>query len=227
MKRSKRYTEAVGKVDKKKEYTVEEAVAMLKGFPKAKFDETVEVSCKLTIDAKKTDQLVRGSVSLPHGIGKKVTVIVFCEPEKEEMARKAGADHVGSTDLIEKISGGWVDFHYCIATPAMMSKVSKLGKVLGPRGLMPSTKTGSVTENIDKAVKETKLGKIDFKTDKLGCVQVGVGKLSFATDQLVGNIRSFIDALAAQKPASVHANLVQTMSISSTMSPGIKISAGV
>lgn len=226
MNRSKRYEQAVSMVDKKKEYLLPDAVAALKKMPKPKFDETIEVACTLNIDAKKSDQLVRGSVSLPHGIGKKTTIVVFCEPEKEADAKKAGADFAGSTELIEKISQGWTDFDYCIATPAMMAKVSKLGKVLGPRGLMPSAKTGSVTENIDRAVKETKLGKIDFKTDKTGCIQVGIGKLSFSEKQITENIKAFLDALLAQRPASVSGNLLRTVTVSSTMSPGIRL-AGV
>lgn len=227
MKRSKRYRQAAAQVDTKKEYALEEAVALLKNLPKARFDETVEISCSLNIDMKKTEQMVRGSVSLPHGIGKTVKVAVFCEPEKEEEARNAGADYVGSTDLIDKIAAGWMDFDRCIATPSMMSKVSRLGKMLGPRGLMPSAKTGSVTENLERAVKETKQGKIDFKTDKSGCIQVGIGKVSFAQAQIVENARTFIEALSAQRPVSVKGNFVTSMHLSSTMSPGVRISVGV
>jgi len=227
MERSKRYRQAAAGVEKKKEYSLEEAVALLKSLPHAKFDETVEIACSLNLDMKKTEQAVRGSVSLPHGIGKTVTVAVFCEPEKEEEARNAGADYVGSTDLIDKIAAGWMEFDNCIATPSMMSKVSRLGKLLGPRGLMPSAKTGSVTENLERAVKETKQGKIDFKTDKSGCIQVGIGKLSFGEAQIVENARTFIEALSVQSPAAVKGNFVKSLYLSSTMSPGLRVSAGV
>ena len=177
--------------------------------PQAKFDQTVEVNSKLGADPKQSDQMLRGSVVLPHGTGKDVKVLVFCEPEKEKDARESGADHIGTNETVDKIlKDGWTDFDCCISTPSMMRVVSKLGRFLGPRGLMPSPKTGTVTENISYAVKEAKRGKIDFRMDKLGCVHVGVGKVSFTEEAIRENVKAFIDALSAAKPQSIKGDFI-------------------
>jgi large subunit ribosomal protein L1 len=224
MKKSKRYCKAQELVDLDKTYTVQEAVSILKSMPAAKFDETIEVSGKLGADPKQSDQMVRGSVVLPHGTGKQVKVLVFCESDKEEDARNAGADHIGSEEIINKIlKEGWLGFDCCISTPAMMRSVSKLGKFLGPRGLMPSPKTGTVTENISFAVQEAKRGKIDFRMDKFGCIHVGIGKLSFDATKLTENMQAFIEALLASKPNAIKGDFVKSLYISATMSPALKV----
>jgi len=176
------------------------------------------------VDSKKSDQAIRGSVVLPHGTGKTVRVLVFCDPEKEQEAKDAGADYIGSQDTVEKISKeGWLDFDYCIATPSMMKIVSKLGKVLGPRGLMPSPKTGTVTDNIAHAVKEARMGKLDFRMNKTGCVHVGLGKVSFSETDLVENVKSFISALESARPNTAKGDLISSFYLSSTMSPSLKV----
>jgi len=223
MKRSKRYREAEKLVDQNKEYSVEDAVSSLQKMPKAKFDETVEVSVNLGVDARKNDQAVRGSAKLPHGTGKTLRVLVFCEPEKEADAKAAGADFVGSNDLIQKIEQGWMDFDYCIATPGMMRNVSRLGKVLGPRGLMPSPKNGSVTDNVAYAVQEVKQGKLDFRMDKFGGLNAGVGKRSFTDRQIIENINEFFAALLKAKPAAIKGKFIKGAFLTSTMSPSFKL----
>ena len=224
VKLSKRYKTAESIIDRKKEYTIEEAVDVLKELPPVKFDETVEVSCKLNVDPKKSDQVVRGSVVLPHGRGKVVKVLVFCEAEKEEEARQQGADFVGGQDLVDKIlKEGWLDFDCCISTPSMMRLVSKLGRILGPRGLMPSPKTGTVTTNISYAIKEAKRGKVDFRMDKTGCLHLGVGKISFPPEAILENIRTFKEALNAAKPQACKGELVKSVHLSSSMGVGIKV----
>jgi len=224
MKRSKRYKEADTKREYGKIYGLEDAIEALLSMPRVKFDESLEVSCKLGVDPRQSEQMVRGSIVLPHGIGKTIKVLVFCEPDKESEAKSAGADHIGTKDIIEKITkDGWLDFDYCISTPGMMREVSKLGKVLGPRGLMPSPKTGSVTPNVAYAIKEAKRGKIDFRMDKLACVHVGVGKLSFKKQALVENVRAFIDALVAAKPAASKGEYFKEYHLSCTMSPSVKV----
>lgn len=222
-KRSKRYNQAKTKVDENKKYSFSEAVEILKTMPKAKFDETLELSCHLDVDVKQSDQMVRGSVVLPQGSGKKVTVIVFCEAEKEGQAKEAGADYVGSQELIDKVFAGWMEFDYCIATPSMMKFVSKLGKILGPRGLMPSPKTGSVTDNIGYAVKDAKKGKVDFRVDKLGCIHLGLGKMSLSKEALLENIGAFMEALNAARPATVSLEFIKSLFLSTTMSPSLRI----
>ena len=223
MAQSKRYKSALAKTDPKRNYQIDEAIELLLTLPKAKFDETVEVSFHLGVDPRQSDQMVRGSVVLPHGTGRKIRVLVFCEPEKENEAGESGADYIGSQDLIDKISGGWLDFDYCISTPSMMKLVSRLGKVLGPRGLMPSPKTGAVTENIGKAVQEAKRGKIDFRMDKFGGLHAGIGKLSFTKEQLTDNFNAFVNALIAAKPSGVKGDLIKSVYLSATMSPSLKI----
>jgi len=224
MKKSKRYREALTKVENDKVYSVDAAVGILKEMAAPKFDETVEISLKLGADPKKSDQMIRGSVILPGGTGKKVKILVFCEPAKEAEAREAGADFVGGEDLIEKISKeGWLEFDSCISTPSMMRNVSKLGRVLGPRGLMPSPKTGAVTDNLANAVKEAKAGKVDFRMDKFACMSIGVGKVSFEKDTLVKNTEAFIDALSSARPSSLKGDLIRSMYMSSTMSPSLRV----
>ena len=223
VKIGKRYKTAENIIDRGKEYAIEEAVGILKEFPPAKFDETVEVSCKLNVDPKKSDQIVRGSVVMPNGLGKDVRVLVFCKSEKEKEARDAGADFVGSGDLVEKIKSGWLDFDVVITTPDMMREVGKIGKILGPRGLMPSPKNGTVTEQISRVVKESKSGKLDFKMDRTGNINAGVGKVSFAKESLVENIRFFLDALAKTKPASAKGEFIKSVSVSTTMGPALAI----
>jgi len=223
MAHSKRYLEAKKMVEENKTYSLTEAVDLLKSMPKLKFDEMIEVSGKLGADPKQSDQMVRGSVVLPHGTGKQIKVLVFCEPEKEKDAKEAGADHIGSQETIDKIlKEGWTDFDCCISAPSMMRSVSKLGKFLGPRGLMPSPKTGTVTDNVAHAISEAKRGKIDFRMDKLGCIHVGVGKLSFGPQDLLDNVKAFVEALTASKPSTVKGDFVGNLYLSATMGPAVK-----
>ncbi|MCM8824271.1 MAG: 50S ribosomal protein L1 [Candidatus Omnitrophica bacterium] len=223
MKKSKRYQQAVKLIDKDI-YNLDEAIDILKSMPRAKFDESVDINCVLAVDTKKSEEMVRGFVVLPNGRGKKVKVLVFCELEKEEEAKKAGADYIGSQELADKIlKEGWLDFDACISTPSMMRVVSKLGKILGPKGLMPSPKIGTVTDNIANAVKETKAGKVEFRTDKFGVVALSVGKISFSKQALLENIKAFLDALNNAKPSSVKGDFIKSMYISTTMSPSLKI----
>ena len=226
VKKTKRFKEILEKVDTRRTYTIKEAVETLKEIPHPKFDETVEVSCKLNVDPKKSDQMVRGSVVLPHGLGKDIKVLVFTKGEKEKEAKAAGADYVGSEELISKIQGGWLGFDVAIATPDMMREVGKLGKILGPRGLMPSPKVGTVTDQLQKAIKEAKAGKLDFKVDRTGVVNVGIGKISFPVEHLIENINTFIDALYRAKPASARGQYIKKMAVSTTMGPGLKIDLG-
>jgi len=210
-------------VDLQKEYSIEEAIETLQGMPKAKFDETVEVSCKLNVDPKKSDQMFRGSVVLPSGLGKEVRVLVFCKGEKERGAKDAGADYVGGEDLVEKIKSGWMDFDVAIAAPDMMREVGKIGKMLGPRGLMPSPKNGTVTDQLAKVIKESKAGKLDYRMDKTGTINVGLGKVSFPKDELARNIDSFLESLLGVKPASSKGQFLKRVILSTTMSPGLTI----
>lgn len=221
---SKRFKEASKNIDKTKSFDLKEAISMLKNAPKTKFDETLEINIHLNIDPKNSDQLVRGTVVLPHGTGKKIKVAVFCKGEHEKQAKEAGADFVGAEDLIDKVSKGFIDFDRAIATPEMMRELSKLGKVLGPRGLMPSPKTGTVTNNIADAIKDVKAGKIEFKTDKQSGIHVGVGKISFSEDQLLANANTLIEAVRSQRPASVKGIFFKSVSIATTMGPGVRLS---
>jgi len=222
-KHSKRFLEAKKLVDSGKVYELKEAIEILKQMPSAKFDETVEVSCKLNVDPRKSDQMVRGSCVLPHGTGKKIKVLVFCKSDKAKEAIDAGADYAGLEEYIKKIQEGWLDFQYCIASPDVMRDVGKLGKILGPRGLMPSPKTGTVTPNIASAVKQAKQGKVNFKMDKFGVVHVGVGKISFPQQHLEENIRAFLEALIASKPQTAKGVFINSCYICKTMSPSLKI----
>jgi large subunit ribosomal protein L1 len=220
---SKRTREIATKVDKNKVYTLEDAIALLKACPPVKFDQSVEVAFKLGIDSRKSDQGVRGTVSLPSGTGKKILVLVLAKGDKLKEALSAGADFAGNDDLIEKISSGWTDFDVVIATPDMMREVGKLGKVLGPRGLMPTPKAGTVTTEVAKAVQEVRGGKIEFKSDRYGIVNCAVGKLSFEIQNIITNIRALILALQRVRPATVKGHFFETVYLSSTMGPGIKI----
>ncbi len=223
-KHSKRYRKALEQVDTKIFYPLKTAVEMLAKFPKAKFNETVEVAFKLGVDAKQSDQMVRGTVPLPHGSGKTVKVLVFARNgAAADAARAAGAEYVGYDDMIKKCVEGWTDFDVAIATPEAMVEVRKLGKVLGPRGLMPNPKTGTVTEDTARAVKEVKAGRVEFKLDKAGNVHVPVGKASFTPAQLAENARAVIEAVAKARPASVKGSYLQSCTLSATMSPAVRI----
>jgi large subunit ribosomal protein L1 len=223
-KGSKRYRKALELLDGKNSYPLKAAVEVLAKFPKAKFNETVEVAFKLGVDPKQSDQMVRGTVPLPHGSGKTVKVLVFAKNgAAADAARAAGAEYVGFDDMIKKCVEGWTDFDVAIATPEAMSEVRKLGKVLGPRGLMPNPKTGTVTEDTAKAVKEVKAGRVEFKLDKTGNVHVPVGKASFSATQLAENARAVIEAVAKARPASVKGSFLQSCTLSATMSPPVRI----
>ncbi|HEY6365015.1 MAG TPA: 50S ribosomal protein L1 [Candidatus Binatia bacterium] len=219
----KSYRAALTKIDRGQRYPLEEGLRLVKETGRAKFDETVEMAVRLGVDPRQADQNVRGTVSLPHGIGKTVRVLAFAKGEKEKEAQEAGADHVGAEDLIKKISDGWFDFDKTVATPDMMAAVGRIGKVLGPRGLMPNPKTGTVTMEIGKAVKEIKAGKLEFRVDKAGIVHVPVGKASFSQEQLIDNAKAVLTSILRAKPASAKGNYVRGVTISATMGPGIKI----
>src|SRR5215207_6095264 len=221
--RSKRYRAADSKVDRAKTYPLAEAIATLKAMPAPKFDQTVTLAFRLGVDPKQSDQMVRGTCPLPHGSGKTVRVLVFAEGQAAQAARDAGAEFVGYKDMIEKCSGGFQDFDVAIATPAAMAEVRKLGKVLGPRGLMPNPKTGTVTDDTAKAVKEVKAGRVEFKLDKNGNVAVPVGKFSFAPEQLVDNGSAVIEAVVKARPATAKGVFVENVTLSATMSPGLKV----
>ena len=219
--RSKRYKAAAATVESKSTYPLAKAVALLKAMPAMKFNETVEISASLTMDPKKTDQIVRGTVTLPHGTGKTRRVLAFCKGENELIAKQAGADYVGAADLIAKVQDGWLEFDVIVATPDMMRDVSRLGKILGPRGLMPNPKAGTVTDDVAKAIQEVKQGKVEFKMDKLANIHFIIGKRSFTPQQLVENGQVAIDAIVRARPASLKGKMLRRLSLSSTMSPGI------
>jgi len=221
---SKRYKKALELVDKSKLYSLKSAVDVLTKFPKAKFNETIDLAFRLGVDPKQSDQMVRGTVPLPHGSGKTVRVLVFAKSgAAADAARAAGAEHVGFEDLIKQCQEGWADFDVAVATPEAMGEVRKLGKVLGPRGMMPNPKTGTVTDDTAKAVKEVKAGRVEFKLDKAGNVHVPVGKTSFAAEQIVENARAVIEAVAKAKPASVKGTYLRSCTLSATMSPPVPL----
>jgi large subunit ribosomal protein L1 len=220
---TKRQKAASALYDGVKELGVEEAMDVLGKLPRAKFDETVDLSLRLGVDPKHADQMVRGAVVLPHGIGKSVRVAVFAKGEKEREAREAGADVVGAEDLVERVQGGWLEFDSTIATPDLMGQVGRLGKVLGPRGLMPNPKLGTVTFDIGRAVREAKAGKVEFRVDKAGNVHVPVGKRSFSTEQISANALALLEAIVRAKPAAAKGQYLRSITVSSTMSPGIKV----
>ncbi len=219
---SKRIREIAKTIDLTKSYNVKEAIEILKKWPSAKFNETVEVSLKLGVDPRR-DQGVRGTVSLPNGTGRTIRILVFAKGEKVKEALDAGAKYAGHDELLEKVAGGWTDFDAVIATPEMMREVGKLGKVLGPRGLMPTPKAGTVTTDINKAIQELKAGKIEFKLDRHGVVNNGVGKVSFSVPQLEENIQTYLNAVQKAKPASAKGQYMRSLRLSSTMGPGLKI----
>lgn len=223
MKQTKNLKEYRTKVDRLKHYDVAEAVQILKDNKFAKFDESIEVSMRLGVDPKHADQMVRGTVALPNGTGKSVSVVVFAQGDKAKEAEEAGADHVGSDDLAAKIKGGWTDFDVCVATPDMMRVLGPLGKVLGPRGLMPNPKTGTVTMDLSRTVKELKGGRIEFRVDKQANIAGAVGKISFDAEKIVENIMAYVDAIVKAKPTSTKGSYILSMTVCSTMSPGVKL----
>jgi len=222
-KRSKRFREVLSKVDRNKLYDPEEAFELVKETATANFDETIELSVRLGVDPKHADQQVRGAVVLPHGTGKEVKVLVFAKGEKADEAKEAGADYVGGQDYAEKIEQGWLDFDVAVATPDMMSIVGKLGRILGPKGLMPNPKSGTVTFDIARAIKDIKAGKIEYRVDKYGIVHVPIGKKSFENEKLLENFKTIMEALVKAKPAAAKGQYLRSVVVSSTMGPGIKI----
>jgi large subunit ribosomal protein L1 len=225
-KRGKKYQDAVKLVDRTKVYEIEEAVELLKKVSSANFDESVEVAARLGVDPKKADQQIRGAVVLPHGTGKTQRVLVFAKGEKAKEAEAAGADYVGDTDFINKINQGWFDFDVIVATPDMMGEVGKLGRTLGPKGLMPNPKTGTVTFDVTKAVNEIKAGKVEYRVDKAGNIHVPIGKVSFDTAKLVENFQTIIETLVKAKPAAAKGTYMKNIAVASTMSPGLKVNSG-
>ena len=223
MQKGKKYQAALERLDRQKLYTPVEAVELVKDVASAKFDETVELAVRLGVDPRKADQIVRGTLTLPSGTGKTARVVVFAAGEAAAEARDAGADVVGADDLVAKVEGGFLDFDIAIATPDLMGQVGKLGRVLGPRGLMPNPKTGTVTTDVGKAVTEFKGGRVEYRTDKVGNVHVGVGKVSFSREQLMANIHAVIEELVRAKPASAKGRYLRSIALSSTMGPGVHI----
>jgi large subunit ribosomal protein L1 len=224
---SKRYKTASETVDRSRTYALEEAITLLKSLPEARFDESVELAINLGVDPKHADQMVRGAVVLPHGVGKTTRVLVFAKGEKEKDAREAGADHVGGEELAKKIQDeGWLDFDRVIATPDMMSVVGRLGKILGPRGIMPNPKLGTVTMDVGNAVREQKAGKVEYRVDKAGIVHVAIGKRSFEAAKLLDNAHALLDVVIKAKPAASKGTYLKKISISTTMGPGIRVEPG-
>lgn len=223
MKLTKKQKDNVKLVDTSKEYSLSDAVALLKKAKKAKFDESVDIAVRLGVDPKHADQVVRGTVALPHGTGKSVRVLVIAKPEKQDEAREAGADHVGFEDYVKKIQEGWTDIDVIIAAPDTMAELGKIGKILGPRGLMPNPKSGTVTPNVGQAVKEVKAGKIDFRVDKTGIVHSTIGKLSFDEGKIQDNVNAFVNMIIKLKPAAAKGTYVKSITLSSTMGPGVRI----
>jgi len=221
--KGKKYKDSAQRVDKLKRYTFEEAIQLAIDCAYAKFNESLDLAIKLGVDPRHADQMVRGTVALPNGVGKEVRVAVFAKGEKEKEAMDAGADYAGSDDLLEKVQGGWLEFDKAIATPDMMGAVGKLGRVLGPRGLMPNAKLGTVTFDVARAVTEIKAGKIDFKVDKTGIVHAAVGKIDFGLEKLLENVASFVDTIQKLKPPASKGTYYRSIAISSTMGPGVKV----
>jgi large subunit ribosomal protein L1 len=220
---SKRYAEALKQVDFNKTYSLKEAISFLKKMPVTKFDSSVDLHFQLGVDTKKPEEMVRGTVVLPHGRGKTIKIAVFCKGEAEKDAKDDGADIVGGEDLINKVAGGFMDFDCAVATPDIMKELSKLGKVLGPRGLMPSPKTGTLTNDVGKAVKELKKGKVEYKVDKQGGIHISIGKMSFDETKIYENASKVIDAINSARPATIKGTFVKNLSLASSMSPGFKI----
>ncbi|MBM3325780.1 MAG: 50S ribosomal protein L1 [Calditrichaeota bacterium] len=227
MKESKRYSAAKARIDRRIELDLEPAVMKVKECATAKFDETVEIHINLGVDPRKADQMIRGTVSLPHGIGKTVRLLVLCKEDKVKDAAEAGADYVGLDEYIEKIQGGWTDVDAIIATPDVMPQVGKIGKILGPRGLMPNPKTGTVTADVVTAIREVKAGRLSFRVDKYGILHIPVGKASFTKEKLVENIQSLLQTVQRLKPPTAKGQFVKALSLTSTMGPGVKVSKAV
>lgn len=225
-KLTKNQKEALSKYDQSQEYSLAEASSLVKEITNSKFDASVDLDIRLGVDPRKADQMIRGVVALPHGTGKEVKVLVLCTPEKEEEAKEAGADYVGLDDYIAKIEGGWTDVDVIITMPNVMAKVGRLGRVLGPRGLMPNPKSGTVTLEVGKAVKEVKAGKIDFKVDKFGIIHAGIGKVSFSAEQIEENANELLQTISKMKPSSSKGTYFRSIHLSSTMSPGIDVDKG-
>ena len=223
MKHSKRFVQASALVEPGKQYTPDDAIAVVKQFPPTKFDETVDVSMRLGVDPRKADQMVRGTVNLPHGTGKTAKVLVFAQGAKAQEALDAGADEVGADELIEKVAGGYLDFDACVATPDMMGKVGRLGRILGPRSLMPNPKTGTVTMGVTKAVTDIKGGKIEFRVDRQANLQFVIGKASFSADALIENYHAALDEIIRLKPATAKGRYIRKIAISTTMGPGVSV----
>ncbi|TLS35531.1 50S ribosomal protein L1 [Pseudalkalibacillus caeni] len=224
--RGKKYQDALKQVDRQKLYEATEAIELVKKTSVAKFDETVEAAVRLGVDPKKNDQQVRGAVVLPHGTGKTQRVLVFAKGEKAKEAEAAGADFVGDQEYINKINQGWFDFDVIVATPDMMGEVGKLGRVLGPKGLMPNPKTGTVTFEVEKAVNEIKAGKVEYRVDRSGNIHVPIGKVSFDSDKLVENLETIVETLVKVKPAAAKGTYLKNIAVASTMGPGVKVNAG-
>ena len=225
MKTGKKYSDSLKLIDRSKQYDPEEAVALVKKTAKAKFDETIEISVRLGVDPRHADQQVRGAVVLPHGTGKTVKVLVICKADKAAEAEAAGADYVGAEDMVAKIQGGWFDFDVVVATPDMMGQVGRLGRVLGPKGLMPSPKAGTVTMNVTQAVNDIKAGKVEYRVDKTAIIHCPVGKASFSEQKLVENLRVLMEAIIKAKPAAAKGTYIRSAVLSSTMGPGIKLNS--
>ena len=225
MKMGKKYAESLKLIDRAKQYDPEEAIALAKQTAKCKFDETIEISVRLGVDPRHADQQVRGAVVLPHGTGKTVRVLVFAKGPKADEALAAGADYVGAEELVAKISGGWFDFDVCVATPDMMGVVGRLGRVLGPKGLMPNPKSGTVTMDVKKALAEIKAGKVEYRVDKTSIVHCPIGKASFTEEQLTGNLKTLMEAIIKAKPAAAKGTYIRSAVISTTMGPGIKLNS--
>lgn len=221
--KGKSYRARLEKVDRDRRYTLEEGLRLVRETARVKFDETVELAVRLGVDPRQADQNIRGTVLLPHGMGKTVKVLAFAKGEKEKEAQEAGADFIGSDDLVKKVSEGWLEFDKAVATPDMMGAVARIGKILGPRGLMPNPKAGTVTQEIGRAVRELKAGKLEFRVDKAGIVHIPIGKVSFPEEQLVENARAILASLVRAKPASAKGNYIRGVALSATMGPGIKV----
>lgn len=225
-KRGKKYEEARIKIDRDRKYDLEEALGMVQEMSNRVFDETVELAVRLGVNPKHADQQVRGSVVLPHGTGREMRVVVFAKGEKIREAEEAGADHAGADDLVARVQEGWLDFDVAVATPDMMGSVGKLGKILGPRGMMPNPKSGTVTFDLEKAIRDIKAGKVEFRTDKAGNIHVPIGKVSFNRENLLDNFNSVIEALVKARPPVVKGQYMRTVTVSSTMGPGVRTSPG-